>query len=51
MWTMITIEHRNIHHERRVIFISDIHGDLDLFKELLQKVNYLREDVLFINGD
>ncbi|PEX86407.1 metallophosphoesterase [Bacillus cereus] len=35
----------------RVIVISDIHGELHLLKELLQKVNYEDEDYLIINGD
>ncbi|EJS67670.1 metallophosphoesterase [Bacillus cereus] len=35
----------------RVIVISDIHGELHLLKELLQKVNFEDEDYLIINGD
>ena len=35
----------------RVIVISDIHGELDLLKSLLKKVNFNREDYLIINGD
>ncbi|MBE7106330.1 serine/threonine protein phosphatase [Bacillus cereus] len=35
----------------RVIVISDIHGELELFKELLHKVNFKEEDYLIINGD
>ncbi|EOP71034.1 MULTISPECIES: metallophosphoesterase [Bacillus] len=35
----------------RVIVISDIHGELKLFKELLHKVNFKEEDYLIINGD
>ena len=36
---------------RRVIITSDIHANLPLFQELLEKVNYTPEDYLFINGD
>jgi len=35
----------------RVIVISDIHGELNLFNELLHKVNFKDEDYLIINGD
>ncbi|QHE61513.1 serine/threonine protein phosphatase [Rossellomorea vietnamensis] len=35
----------------RVIVISDIHGELNLFIKLLHKVNFSSEDHLFINGD
>lgn len=36
----------------RIIVISDIHGELNLFKQLLKKVEFSRtEDYLIINGD
>jgi protein phosphatase len=35
----------------RVIVISDIHGELELFKELLNKVDFNSGDYLIINGD
>ncbi len=35
----------------RFLFISDIHGDLDLFKEALKKVKFNHDDVLFLIGD
>ncbi|PQZ53984.1 MULTISPECIES: metallophosphoesterase [Bacillus] len=35
----------------RVIVISDIHGELNLLKELLHKVNFKDDDYLIINGD
>ncbi|PDM37026.1 serine/threonine protein phosphatase, partial [Bacillus cereus] len=41
----------SIPNDVRVIIISDIHGELDLFKELLYKVNFNDEDYLIINGD
>ena len=41
----------NIDENKRVLFISDIHGDLKLFKRALQKVDYRSEDYLFLIGD
>ncbi|MEL3971888.1 metallophosphoesterase [Rossellomorea oryzaecorticis] len=35
----------------RVIVISDIHGELELFKDLLKKAALSPEDYLIINGD
>lgn len=35
----------------RVIVISDIHGEIELFKELLEKARFNGEDYLIINGD
>ncbi|MCA1058891.1 metallophosphoesterase [Rossellomorea aquimaris] len=35
----------------RIIVISDIHGELNLFTKLLKKVNFNSEDYLIINGD
>ncbi len=44
---------RRIHlsKERRIICISDIHGTLDLFLELLQKIHYKTDDQLILLGD
>ncbi|GAA0417208.1 metallophosphoesterase [Virgibacillus salarius] len=36
---------------RRMIVISDIHGNLQLLQKLLDKIAYTPEDYLFINGD
>lgn len=36
---------------RRVIAISDIHGSLRLFKRLLSRVSYNKNDVLILVGD
>lgn len=41
----------NISTNKRLIFISDIHGDLESFKEALKKINFSDEDYLFIIGD
>ncbi|MGE8012044.1 metallophosphoesterase [Bacillus mycoides] len=45
------IKKLSIPNDVRVIIISDIHGELDLFKELLHKVNFKDDDYLIINGD
>jgi len=37
--------------DKRAICISDIHGSLDLFKQLLDKVNYCGDDILILLGD
>ncbi|MCL2461854.1 MAG: metallophosphoesterase [Defluviitaleaceae bacterium] len=36
---------------KRVICVSDIHGSLDLFRRLLDKVRYGADDVLILLGD
>ncbi|GEN46144.1 metallophosphoesterase [Alkalibacillus haloalkaliphilus] len=48
---MIDVTKLNLEKNRRIILISDIHGSLDLFKKLLNKVDYTTDDYLFINGD
>jgi len=41
----------NIPNNKRVICISDIHGEIDLFKQLLDKVEFCDEDILILLGD
>ncbi|WP_409294151.1 metallophosphoesterase [Peribacillus sp. SCS-26] len=41
----------SIKNHRRTLVISDIHGELGLLKELLEKTNFTAEDCLIINGD
>jgi predicted MPP superfamily phosphohydrolase len=36
---------------KRIICISDVHGELDLFKRLLEKVEYIADDILILPGD
>ncbi|PHC90924.1 serine/threonine protein phosphatase [Bacillus wiedmannii] len=48
---MEKIKKLSIPNDGRVIIISDIHGELNLFNELLHKVNFKDEDYLIINGD
>ena len=48
---MDKIHHLSLPKHARIIVISDIHGELQLLKKLLEKVNYSKEDYLIINGD
>ena len=48
---MIDIKRISLEPGKRVIVISDIHANLQLFKKLLDRVNYQLDDYLFINGD
>ena len=41
----------NLKTNRRIIITSDIHGNLVLFKKLLDKVKFNKKDILIINGD
>lgn len=45
------IKNLSIPNDSRIIVISDIHGELQLLKELLEKINFSDEDYLIINGD
>ncbi|WP_409292588.1 metallophosphoesterase [Peribacillus sp. SCS-37] len=36
---------------RRTLVVSDIHGELGLLQELLEKTNFTADDCLIINGD
>lgn len=40
-----------IPHNKRIICISDIHGQLDVFKNLLDKVEFSDSDILILLGD
>lgn len=35
----------------RILVVSDIHGELELFEQLLKKVKFNKNDYLIINGD
>ena len=41
----------NIPTNKRCIFVSDIHGDIDTFKQGLKSLNFNSDDYLFIIGD
>lgn len=45
------IKKLNLDIHKRIIFVSDIHGDISSFKEGLKKVNFTDDDYLFIIGD
>lgn len=45
------IDYKEIRDEKRVIIISDIHGDLALLEKLLLQISYQDQDVLIVNGD
>ncbi|MFJ5768795.1 metallophosphoesterase [Psychrobacillus sp. NPDC093180] len=48
---MIDVIKLQLDKTKRVIVISDIHANLKLFSRLLEKVDYTKDDYLFINGD
>ncbi|MBB2479338.1 metallophosphoesterase [Bacillus sp. APMAM] len=48
---MDKIKELSIPNHARMIVISDIHGELELFQRLLEKVQFSVEDYLIINGD
>ncbi len=41
----------NINENKRLIFLSDIHGDVNLFKKALDEVRFNQDDYLFVIGD
>jgi protein phosphatase len=45
------VERISIDENKRIIVISDIHGDVDSLKQLLHKIEFTRSDVLILNGD
>lgn len=45
------IKHVNVPTDKRLIFVSDIHADLDTFKMGLEKIGFCENDYLFIIGD
>lgn len=45
------VKRLEIKENKRIIAISDIHGNLDSLKQLLKKVNFNEEDYLFLVGD
>lgn len=47
----VIVKHVELSSDRRTIVMSDIHGNLELFQDLLCKINYCPEDVLILLGD
>ncbi|MGE8203601.1 metallophosphoesterase [Heyndrickxia sp. NPDC080065] len=48
---MIDVRYVRLDQTKRMIVISDIHANVNLFKKLLEKLHYTEDDYLFINGD
>ncbi|MDZ5472867.1 metallophosphoesterase [Bacillus sp. 31A1R] len=48
---MLDVRSLTLDKTKRIIVTSDIHANLELFKKLLNKVNFTEDDYLFINGD
>ncbi len=48
---MPIIKQLEIKKNQRVLITSDIHGNLERFKQMLQRVQFNTDDVLIINGD
>lgn len=46
-----SVQQLNLPRGRRVLVVSDVHGDLPLFRKLLDKAGFSREDILFVLGD
>lgn len=47
----LTIQTTTLNSSKRMVVMSDIHGELELFKKALAHVNYSDEDILIIVGD
>lgn len=45
------ILHLNIPTNHRLLFMSDIHGDIKLFKQALEQAKFCADDYLFVIGD
>lgn len=45
------IQYLTIEEKRRLLFMSDIHGDIRLFQQALKEVNFTEKDYLFVVGD
>lgn len=45
------ILHLNIPTNKRLLFMSDIHGDIKLFKKALEEAHFCSDDYLFVIGD
>ncbi len=46
-----TVKHIELPANRRVFAVSDVHGNLDYLKGLLEKISFSREDILILLGD
>ncbi len=48
---MLPVQYMKIPAKRRILVISDIHGNYDYLVGLLKKIKYSHRDLLFIDGD
>ena len=46
-----TVKRMSLPENRRILAVSDVHGNLELFREALRGAGFCRDDVLFILGD
>lgn len=46
-----TVKHIKLPADRRVFAISDVHGNLDYLKGLLEKISFSQDDILILLGD
>lgn len=47
----VTIKHIDLPADRRIFAISDVHGNLDYLKGLLEKISFSTKDILILLGD
>lgn len=47
----VTVKHIDLPAHRRVFAVSDVHGNLDYLKGLLDKISFSSQDVLILLGD
>lgn len=47
----VTVKHINLPADRRVFAVSDVHGNLDYLKGLLEKISFSTQDILILLGD
>ena len=47
----VTLKHIELPADRRVFAVSDVHGNLDYLKGLLNKISFSHDDVLILLGD
>lgn len=47
----VTVKHIDLPADRRVFAVSDVHGNLDYLKGLLNKISFTTDDILILLGD
>ncbi|MDO4983692.1 MAG: metallophosphoesterase [Eubacteriales bacterium] len=46
-----TVKHLELPEGKRILVISDIHGNMEYFRGVLDRVHFSEDDILIINGD